>query len=48
MSGSCIKCPDNAWMLILIFLLAGILLGCVGYLLNKKQMVRAACSALRG
>jgi len=40
MRGACIKCPNNAWMLILFFLVAGILLGIAGYVLNKKQMVR--------
>jgi hypothetical protein len=39
MRGACIKCPNNAWMLILFFLIGGILLGLAGYILNKKQMV---------
>jgi hypothetical protein len=41
MRGECIKCPDNAWMLILFALLALIVLGVAGYILNKYHMVCA-------
>jgi hypothetical protein len=41
MRGACIKCPNNAWMLILFALLALIVLGVAGYILNKYHMVCA-------
>ena len=41
MRGECIKCPDNAWMLILFALLALLVLGVAGYILNKYHMVCA-------
>ncbi len=47
MRGECIKCPNNAWMLILFFGLALIILAGVGYFLNKHQMVMSRTFAWR-
>ena len=47
MNGECIKCPDNAWMLIVGLLLAVVVLAGVGYILHKKQMVRTGAYFVR-
>lgn len=35
--GVCIKCPDNPWILIVGCLVAAIVIGAMGWVLNKKS-----------
>ncbi|CAE7568000.1 unnamed protein product, partial [Symbiodinium sp. KB8] len=36
--GECIECPDNAWMLIVIFVVAALALAALGYIMHSKRV----------
>jgi len=37
-AGECIKCPDNPWLLIVVFVLMGLTAAGVGYYLNRSKI----------